>query len=99
MFYEKKWLARKLAEAASSRRLGRQFSGASSKPILGVVRQVRRELVYSCASGYFGTCEVKGLGGIPDHREEVLSPSEKAANGSMMICVGRSRTTKLIVDR
>ncbi|MCY0385919.1 PDR/VanB family oxidoreductase [Robbsia sp. Bb-Pol-6] len=66
--------------------------------ILEVVRQVRRDLTFSCSSGYCGTCETRVLGGRPDHRDDVLSDAEKAANRSMMICVGRSCSATLVLD-
>jgi ferredoxin len=53
---------------------------------------------FSCSSGDCGTCEVGVLRGSPDHRDDVLSEAEKVKNSSLMICVGRSRTAKLVLD-
>ncbi|MGW4335868.1 PDR/VanB family oxidoreductase [Rhodococcus koreensis] len=52
----------------------------------------------SCLEGICGTCETKVLGGIPEHRDSLLSDAEREANDTMMICVGRSRGAKLVLD-
>jgi ferredoxin-NADP reductase len=66
--------------------------------ILALARQARTGLTFSCSDGYCGTCETQVIAGTPDHRDTVLSDEEKAANKSMMICVGRSRTQRLVLD-
>ncbi|CAN5534689.1 PDR/VanB family oxidoreductase [soil metagenome] len=54
---------------------------------------------YSCESGFCGTCETKVLAGEVDHRDSLLTDVEQAANGTMMICVSRSKDgTKLTLD-
>lgn len=52
----------------------------------------------SCRSGMCGTCETPVLGGIPEHRDDVLTHDERANNDCMMICVSRSRTPRLVLD-
>ena len=66
--------------------------------ILDCARNVRTGLSFSCADGYCGTCETAVIAGTPDHRDTVLSDDEKAANATMMICVGRSRSKRLVLD-
>lgn len=66
--------------------------------ILECVRRVRQGLTFSCSDGYCGTCETAVLGGIPDHRDTVLSDGEKREGRTMMICVGRSLTRTLRLD-
>jgi vanillate O-demethylase ferredoxin subunit len=53
---------------------------------------------YSCQEGICGTCEVRVIAGIPDHRDLVLSSAEKAANDRIMVCCSGSRTPKLVLD-
>ncbi len=48
--------------------------------------------------GICGTCETTVLGGIPDHRDSLLSEAEQAEGKTMMICVGRSRGDRLVLD-
>lgn len=52
----------------------------------------------SCREGICGTCETRVLEGVPDHRDSLLSPDERDANGTMMICVGRSLGDRLVLD-
>lgn len=66
--------------------------------ILGRARALHANLSFSCTEGYCGSCETTVLAGIPDHRDTVLTDDEKAANESMMICVGRSRTPRLVLQ-
>ncbi len=52
----------------------------------------------SCREGVCGTCETHVLAGTPDHRDSVLDSSEQEDGGTMMICVSRSRTPRLVLD-
>lgn len=80
------------------RQTGVVLAVAAGESILGCARTVRTGLSFSCADGYCGTCETAVLAGTPDHRDTVLSDDEKADNKTMMICVGRSRTRRLVLD-
>lgn len=53
---------------------------------------------FSCREGTCGTCETGVLGGVPDHRDSVLTAEEREANDCMMICVGRCRSGPLVLD-
>lgn len=67
--------------------------------VLDAVLEVRPDAAYSCGAGFCGTCETKVLAGEVDHRDDLLSEEERAANATMMICVSRSRNGgKLILD-
>jgi ferredoxin-NADP reductase len=57
-----------------------------------------RGVLSSCAEGTCGTCETGVLGGLPDHRDSVLTAEERAANACMLICVSRSCGDRLILD-
>ncbi|MBC3192940.1 oxidoreductase [Pseudonocardia sp. C8] len=52
----------------------------------------------SCEEGICGTCEVKVLAGEPEHRDLVLTDDERAAGGSMFVCVSRCRGPELVLD-
>src|SRR5580692_421378 len=65
------------------------------RSILDVVEEAGVGVLSSCAEGTCGTCETPVLGGLPDHRDSVLTDNERAANDCMMICVSRSRTARL----
>ena len=53
---------------------------------------------YACSEGVCGTCETRVLEGVPDHRDQFLSPDEQAANKTIMICCSGSRSRTLVLD-
>jgi len=52
----------------------------------------------SCQEGMCGTCETTVLEGVIDHRDSILTPHEREANDTMMICCSRSVTPQLMLD-
>ena len=77
---------------------GLEVEVGPGESILEAVRACLPDVMSSCEDGYCGTCETPVLDGVPEHRDTVLSPSEQDANDTMMICVGRSRTPRLVLD-
>lgn len=80
------------------RRSGTVVQIPCGKTILSVVREFCPDVVASCEEGFCGTCETRVLGGIPDHRDEILTEEEQASNETMMICVGRAKSPRLVLD-
>lgn len=68
------------------------------KTLLRAIRDVLPSMLYSCEEGYCGTCEVKVLEGVPDHRDTILSDEERDSNKTIMVCVSRSKTPRLVLD-
>ena len=79
-------------------RSGRTVVVEPGQTILDCLEQIGIEPPYSCREGICGTCEVRVLEGIPDHRDLVLSTAEKAENQRMMICCSGARSSKLVLD-
>lgn len=79
-------------------RSGQTISVPADQSVLDAVLAAGIDSDFSCREGTCGTCEVAVLGGVPDHRDSVLSPQEQEMNDVMMICVSRSRDPKLIID-
>ncbi|MDL9948648.1 PDR/VanB family oxidoreductase [Gordonia sp. ABSL11-1] len=52
----------------------------------------------SCREGMCGTCETGVVSGEVDHRDSVLSPEERSENESMMICVSRCTSGRLVLE-
>lgn len=52
----------------------------------------------SCREGACGTCETEVVSGEIDHRDAVLSPQERAEGESMMICVSRCSSARLVLE-
>ncbi|MGB3483843.1 MAG: PDR/VanB family oxidoreductase [Mycobacterium sp.] len=66
--------------------------------ILDKVLEVVPGQPWACREGYCGTCETAVIAGDPEHADDILSDEERAGGAVMMICVGRSRTPRLVLD-
>jgi ferredoxin-NADP reductase len=80
------------------RRSGTLLVVPPDRTALDMVREVVPSHPYSCTEGECGSCEVRVLEGEVDHRDEVLSDEERAENSSMMICVSRALSPRLVID-
>ena len=79
-------------------RSGRVLPVQPGQTILAVLQQAGVNPAFSCGQGVCGSCETTVLAGRPDHRDQVLSAEERAANGSMMICCSGSLDESLVLD-
>ncbi|MCG7207390.1 PDR/VanB family oxidoreductase [Streptomyces arenae] len=79
-------------------RTGRTVEVAPGQSVLEALDTAGLNFPSSCREGICGTCEAKVLDGVPDHRDSLLSEEERAANDTMMICVGRSKGPRLVLD-
>jgi ferredoxin-NADP reductase len=70
----------------------------ADKSIVQTIEDAGIAVSFSCLEGICGTCETRVIEGIPDHRDSILSNEEKAENRTMMICVSRSCTKRLVLD-
>jgi ferredoxin-NADP reductase len=68
------------------------------KTIYEVCEEAGVDVLGSCMEGVCGTCECDIIEGEGDHRDSVLNDAEKAANDTLMICVSRSRSERLVLD-
>lgn len=82
-------------ELASS---GRILTVPSGKTILEVLDRAGVPTYASCQEGTCGSCETAVLGGVIDHRDDVLSDEEREAGDVMMICVSRAAGARLRLD-
>lgn len=69
-----------------------------NRTVLDVLEEAGVSVLSSCEEGTCGTCETAVLGGIPEHRDSVLTDVERAEGRSVMVCVSRSRTPRLVLD-
>ncbi|MFB6931359.1 PDR/VanB family oxidoreductase [Streptomyces chartreusis] len=77
---------------------GTVISVPADQTILEAVREIRPDVPFSCEEGYCGSCETRVLDGTPDHRDEVLGTNERGRDGTMMICVSRAKSQRLLLD-
>lgn len=80
-------------------RSGREVMVAEDETILQALHRCGvRDVPSLCREGVCGTCEVAIVEGEADHRDQYLMPDEKAAQKTMMICVSRAATPRLVLD-
>lgn len=77
---------------------GKRLEVPAGRSILDVLEDAGEGVPYSCREGLCATCKTPVLAGIPDHRDSVLSPAERAANDQMLICVSRAKSELLELD-
>lgn len=77
---------------------GREIHVDTGQTVLKALQAAGVEITYSCEEGVCGSCETRVLGGIPDHRDMILSERERAESKTMMICCSGSKTSRLVLD-
>jgi ferredoxin-NADP reductase len=66
--------------------------------IFDAVEKAGVDVLGSCMEGICGTCEADVLEGTPEHRDSILSKAEKERGDTIMLCVSRSLSKKLVLD-
>jgi vanillate O-demethylase ferredoxin subunit len=79
-------------------RSGKTLTVSEGETMLDALLGAGVDVGFACSEGVCGTCEVKVLGGVPDHRDHFLSEDEKAANRSIMVCCSGAKTASLVLD-
>jgi vanillate O-demethylase ferredoxin subunit len=79
-------------------RSGKTLPVRPDQTILDALRAAGVKAPSFCGRGHCGVCETRVLEGTPEHHDRILSPDEKAAGTTMMICCSRSRTARLVLD-
>lgn len=78
-------------------RSGKVLTVGTDQGLLEVI-QDHCEVMTSCEDGFCGTCETRVLEGTPEHHDTILNEKEQAAGKTMMVCVGRSKSPRLVLD-
>jgi ferredoxin-NADP reductase len=68
------------------------------RTILQALEAAGLDMPHSCEEGICGTCETRVLEGIPDHRDSILTERERRENATMMICISRALSDRLVLD-
>lgn len=80
------------------RRSGRTIEVPPGVSILDALERAGEDVPSSCREGTCATCETPVLDGDIDHRDSILTPDEQESGKTMMICVSRARTDRLVLD-
>ncbi|RQR33325.1 PDR/VanB family oxidoreductase [Burkholderia sp. Bp9142] len=68
------------------------------RSILEIAEEHGVDIDSSCQEGVCGSCETRVISGVPDHRDSLLSAKERASGQTMMVCVSRSCSARLVLD-
>jgi len=79
-------------------RSGKTVFVPEGKTILDALLDAGEDAPYSCMEGVCGSCETKVISGTPDHRDMILTESERKAGKTMMICCSGSKSSELVLD-
>lgn len=79
-------------------RTGLELKMEAGASILETLRAAGVDVASSCEQGICGACETAVLEGEIEHRDSVLSPSERAAGQVMMVCCSLGKGERLVLD-
>ena len=77
---------------------GREIAVGPHETMLEALENAGLPVASLCRGGACGECLTRVAGGVPDHRDHVLSDAEKAEGRLVMPCVSRSKTPHLVLD-
>lgn len=77
---------------------GKVIPVAADRSVLQVLNENGIDVPYSCESGVCGTCLVRVLDGVPDHRDMYLTDEEHDANDQFTPCCSRAKSRVLVLD-
>jgi ferredoxin-NADP reductase len=77
---------------------GLSLTVPNDRTLLDVLRASNIDVQSDCEEGLCGACEVVVLEGEVDHRDSVLTTSERRENKRLMACCSRATKKKLVLD-
>src|SRR5262249_6955323 len=80
------------------KRSGKEVKIEPGQTILKALTAAGIDAPFSCEEGVCGACMTTVISGEPDHRDTVLTPSERASKKKIMICCSGSKSDRLVLD-
>ena len=77
---------------------GRVIPVAADQTALAALLAAGLDIPMSCEQGVCGTCLTGVKSGVPDHRDQYLTPEERAANSQFLPCCSRASSARLVLD-
>lgn len=77
---------------------GQTIPVGADQTIMEALEDAGFDTPFSCREGTCATCETRYVDGEVDHRDSVLSDEDRETGDSLMICVSRSRSPRLVLD-
>ncbi|WP_411087313.1 PDR/VanB family oxidoreductase [Streptomyces sp. 061-3] len=68
------------------------------RSVLDCLDEVGIVVASACREGVCGSCETKVLAGEVEHRDSLLTASERESGRTMMLCVSRAASDQLVLD-
>ncbi len=56
------------------------------------------DIPVACQQGLCGTCMTRILAGVPDHRDQLLTPTERALNEYFLPCCSKALSPEMVLD-
>ncbi|WP_224788783.1 PDR/VanB family oxidoreductase [Pandoraea terrae] len=76
----------------------RSLEVAPGTTLLQTLLDAGVDVQHGCTQGLCGACKTRVLSGEPDHRDSVLSASERESNAVMTVCVSGCKGESLVLD-
>lgn len=102
------WFSAPVAEPAGTaddggfwvdlKRSGASLHVPPDRSILEVLEENGHEVPFSCREGLCGTCETAVCEGEPEHRDYVYPPAQRDSLRTMLVCVSRAKSPRLVLD-
>lgn len=77
---------------------GKILTVAADEFLIDVLNRNKCGVPCSCTQGICGSCITTVKSGEPEHRDAVLSNTEREAGNKMCVCVGRAKGGHLVLD-
>lgn len=77
---------------------GKTVRVPAGQSILDALATAGVQVASSCHEGTCASCETGVVEGEVEHRDSVLTDEERAAGQTMMLCVSRARSPRLVLD-
>jgi cytochrome P450/ferredoxin-NADP reductase len=77
---------------------GLVLSVAADQTVLDALRRANIDVQSDCEEGLCGSCEVRVLAGEVDHRDVVLTRTERDTHARMMTCCSRAKGQRLVFE-
>ncbi len=79
-------------------RSGKRVDVKAGETMLDALLGAGVDVGFACFEGVCGSCRVPVLDGVPDHRDQFLTPAERDANLAVMACCSGARSSCLTLD-
>jgi ferredoxin-NADP reductase/fatty acid desaturase len=77
---------------------GKVFQVAADEFLIDVLNRNHCGVPCSCTQGICGSCITPVASGEIEHRDAILTDTERAAGDQMCVCVGRARGGRIVLD-